>query len=137
MQAFAVAANQAVGDTITFTLTEPGPVDPDPPVVTAAVSRKAHGTAGSFDIDLLATNPVEARSGGPTQIVVTFNEDVQGADGLDNADVQLTSGTVTGDVDRSARITKDCAGGSSIMDGSRGTQHRHERCHARGNYRHP
>lgn len=113
VQAFAVAANQAVGDTITFTLTEGGPVDPDPPVVTAAVSRKAHGTAGSFDIDLLATNPVEDRSGGPTQIVVTFNEDVQGADGLDNADVQASSGTVTGVAIASNVLTINLSGASN------------------------
>ena len=50
---------------------------PGPPVPTAIVSRKVHGTAGTFDVDLLPPAPgIECRSGGsPTgnhTIVLTF-----------------------------------------------------------------
>ncbi len=93
VQAFAVAANQAVGSTITFEITEPNQ-DTDPPLLASAVSRKAHGGVGSFEVDVLAANATEGRSGGPTQVIVTFNEDVQGAGGLDTSDVQVTSGVV-------------------------------------------
>ena len=52
-----------------------------PPIPTGAVSRKTHGTAGDFDIDLpLAGNPgIECRSGGANgdhDIVVCFDRPV-------------------------------------------------------------
>ncbi len=37
---------------------------PNPVPLTAVVSRKTHGSAGVFEIDLLASNPVECRSPG-------------------------------------------------------------------------
>ena len=48
---------------------------------TKAVSRKVHGNAGSFDVDLPLAGPagIECRSGGPTndhQIVITFFNNV-------------------------------------------------------------
>jgi hypothetical protein len=47
-----------------------------PPIPTSVVSRKTHGTAGDFDIDLLiGTSRIECRSGGATgdhQVVITF-----------------------------------------------------------------
>jgi hypothetical protein len=48
-----------------------------PPTPTSAVSRKSHGTAGTFDVDLPLTGNVgiECRRGGPNkdyQVVVTF-----------------------------------------------------------------
>jgi len=51
---FAVAANQVTGDTIQFNLSA-GCTEP---VVTAAVSRKTHGSAGTFD-QLAGCDPVE------------------------------------------------------------------------------
>lgn len=68
-----------------------------PPTVTAAVSRKTHGNAGVFDIDVAAPGAVESRSDGPTQVlVITFNEQIEGANGLDPLDVNASSGSVTG-----------------------------------------
>ena len=76
VQAFAVAANQALGDAITFELTT-GTVDPclsdvDPPTIASAVSRKTHGSAGTFDISVLTSSAIECRKNGPTQLVVQF-----------------------------------------------------------------
>ena len=45
------------------------------PVITAAVSRKTHGQAGTFDIDVLAGER-ENRTNGLTQLVVTFDQEV-------------------------------------------------------------
>ncbi len=45
------------------------------PTPTSAVSRKTHGAAGDFDIDLLGANPIECRTGGAGndyKIVYTF-----------------------------------------------------------------
>ena len=66
--------------------------DPVAPAVVGAVSRKAHGSAGAFDIALpLTGNPgVECRSGGAGgdyQIVVNF------ADAISFASASITSGT--------------------------------------------
>ena len=60
-----------VGQTLTERYTA------SPPIPTSVVSRKTHGTAGDFDIDLpLAGNPgIECRSGGANadyQVVLTF-----------------------------------------------------------------
>ncbi len=65
--------------------------------ILAAGSRKQHGTAGAFDVDLLATSPVEPRNGGPTKIVVSFEQDIQPADGsLDIGDeVTVSSGSIS------------------------------------------
>jgi hypothetical protein len=47
-----------------------------PPLPTAIVSRKIHGTAGTFDVDLMPpANGIECRSGGANgdyQVVITF-----------------------------------------------------------------
>ncbi|NLX23985.1 MAG: hypothetical protein GXY55_20220 [Phycisphaerae bacterium] len=86
---------------VEFTIT----VQPaDAPTIVSAVSRKTHGTAGAFDVDLL-TPPsgrsvsVENRAGGPTLVVVGFDVPIQGVGGLDVADVALAStgmaGTIT------------------------------------------
>ncbi|MBP7937104.1 MAG: hypothetical protein KA354_20865 [Phycisphaerae bacterium] len=55
-----------------------------PPVMTAAVSRKTHGTMGTFDIDLLSPlgvfdAAVECRRNGPTLVLVTFDESIMGS----------------------------------------------------------
>ena len=61
-----------------------------------AFSRRTHGAAGTFEIDLVhpvsgQTRPVEPRQGGPTQIVVTFSRPVFAAGDLDLSDVVLTA----------------------------------------------
>jgi len=69
--------------------------------VTGAISRKTHGSAGTFDVDL--TDPlsgginvaVECRQGGPTQVIVTFNDNIQGVGDLDPTDIRLTSNGAT------------------------------------------
>ena len=63
------------------------------PTPTTAVSRKIHGAAGPFDIDLLAANPIECRSGGAGndyQIVMTF----PGAVTFSSATVSAGTGSV-------------------------------------------
>jgi len=67
-----------------------------PPTITAAVSRKSHATAGTFDLDLQSGTAVEARTGGPTQLLVTFDKPIQALGGASPDDVLLSSGTVTG-----------------------------------------
>jgi hypothetical protein len=67
---------------------------PSPPIPTSAVSRKIHGTAGTFDIDLpLAGNPgIECRSGGTNndyQMLMTF------ANAVSFNGAAVTSGTGT------------------------------------------
>lgn len=65
------------------------------PVVVSAVSRKTQG-AGDFDIDLIVAGAVESRLGGPTQVVVTFDQPVQAVGGVASpANVSVSSGTVT------------------------------------------
>lgn len=63
-----------------------------PPVITAAVSRKLHG-ATAYDVDMLAAGAVEPRRGGPTTVVVTFDQPIQLAPGVDPA-VTASNGTV-------------------------------------------
>lgn len=49
------------------------------PALRSALSRRTHGSAGEFDIDLMPdppTLPVEHRQGGPTRLVITFSEPV-------------------------------------------------------------
>lgn len=65
-----------------------------PPSVAAAVSRKAHGTAGTFDVDICAGS-VECRVAGPTLVQVTFDRPIVLVTGTP-ADVVVSSGTVTG-----------------------------------------
>ena len=88
---------------------------PSTPIVQSAVSRKTHGSAGSFDVDLpLSGTPgIECRSGGATNdytIVVTFLANVSvngnpqaavtsgigtiGSGGVSNGGMVMTSGNV-------------------------------------------
>ncbi len=63
----------------------------------SAVSRKTHGSAGVFDLDLplSGTPAIECRVGGPTEVVLTFSKAVQPADGhLDGSEISLSSGTL-------------------------------------------
>src|SRR5207244_13333598 len=44
------------------------------PILVGAVSRKVHGTAGTFDVDLLPPAPgIECRTGTDFQVVFTFD----------------------------------------------------------------
>jgi N-acetylneuraminic acid mutarotase len=88
---------------------------PSTPIVQSAVSRKTHGNAGSFDVDLSlsGTPAIECRSGGATDdytIVVTFLANVSvnaspqaavtsgigtiGSGGISNGGMVITSGNV-------------------------------------------
>jgi hypothetical protein len=66
----------------------------------SVASRKAHGSRGNFDIPLplgaaVSSAGVECRTGGPTQIVFTFNGRVKAIDGtLDANEVQVTGATL-------------------------------------------
>ena len=77
------------------------------PHVFTAVSRKTHGPAGDFDIDLLnpipgQSYPIECRLNGPTLVIVTFAEAISSVGTPDPSDVAVTAngtgtpGTVTG-----------------------------------------
>jgi T5SS/PEP-CTERM-associated repeat protein len=58
-------------------------VDTTNPAITGAVSRKTHGSAGTFDLALAlgSTVSVEPRKDGPTTIVFTFSKSIAAADG--------------------------------------------------------
>ncbi len=79
------------------------------PVVVGVVSRKVHGSSGTFEIDLLSTPPgIECRNGGASgiyQLVVTFANPVSVAgisvmsiDGLASGMVNVTGASVTVDL---------------------------------------
>ncbi len=89
--------------------------EPSTPTVQSAVSRKSHGDAGSFDVNLPLSGPsgIECRSGGATgdyRIVVTFAANVSmnanpqaavtsgvgtiGSGGVGNGGMVMTSGNV-------------------------------------------
>ena len=69
----------------------------EPVRLLAALSRKTHGVAGDFDIDLPldgATTGLESRTGGPTTVVLTFSEPAAATDGVaDCSEVTLSGGT--------------------------------------------
>lgn len=70
------------------------PVTNDPPIIVAAESRKTHGSAGTFAVDVASVSMTEPRVDGPTEVVVTFDQAIEQVSGT-VADVQVTSGTVT------------------------------------------
>ena len=61
-------------------------IDTASPTITAAVSRKVHGGAGTFDLALAfgpsSTATVEPRVGGPTTMVFTFSKNIAAAGGV-------------------------------------------------------
>ncbi len=61
-----------------------------------AVSRKTHGSAGTFDVAVHVPGAVEPRQAGPTKLIVIFNQEVQAPGGPTTDDIALSSGTVTG-----------------------------------------
>lgn len=66
-----------------------------PPVVTNAISRRTHSTAGSFDLDVSEPSGVEPRAGGPILIIVEFDKAIQAAEGLSVDSVLTSNGTVS------------------------------------------
>lgn len=67
---------------------------PSSPAIVAAVSRKAHGTAGTFDIDVASSSAIESRRDGATEIVVSFSKPIQRLTGT-LQDVAVSQGAVT------------------------------------------
>jgi len=80
------------------------------PFIVSAVSRKTHGLAGAFDMDISVPGAVESRLNGPTQIIVTFDRVIDGADGLDNGGVLISSGTIHAVVISDSTLTIDMSG---------------------------
>ena len=85
-----------------------------PVLPVSAVSRKVHGSAGPFDINLLATSPVntEPRSGGPNndyQVVVTFAGPIT----MGTASVASGTGTVSGTTVNGSTVTVNLTGVTS------------------------
>ncbi len=80
---------------------------PQSPQLTAAVSRKTHGGSGNFDLQLAlgpaGSGTVEPRTGGPTEIVFSFNEGVMADDGMISANEFTISNATFG----SASISGD------------------------------
>ena len=70
-------------------------VDTTPLLIEQAQSRKTHGTGGTYDLDVLMGTRVECRANGPTLLVVVFNQEIEGVDGLDLGDVSVTNATAT------------------------------------------
>jgi hypothetical protein len=91
---------------------------PPPPVINAlyAVSRKMHGNAGTFDIDLpLSGNPgIEPRAGGAAgdyQVVVTFASPIT----LNNASVATGAGGVSNIAVKGSEVTVNLTGVSGAQ----------------------
>ncbi len=97
------------------------------PVIVSAYSRKVHHSAGDCDLDLAGGTAVEARKGGPTRLVVTFDQPIEGVEGLSHDDVRLSAGRVaslsiagsqltieTRDVPDASRLTVDFPGIAAV-----------------------
>jgi len=67
-----------------------------PPAIVSAVSRKQHGTAGVFDLDVLDPSAVEPRQNGLRTLVVTFDKEIECVGVPDASDVILSNGLVYG-----------------------------------------
>jgi len=82
-----------------------------PPVVTSATSVKNHGPAGDLGIAImLSGGSVECRTGGPTRLVVTFDQDVYGSGGMPVDDVTLSAGIVEAVTIAGNVVTVDLSG---------------------------
>ena len=71
-----------------------------------------HGPAGPLDIPLPLTGTpgLEPRSGGITQLVLTFDQPVQPADALPDTEVAVSPGNVTSITWSGAQVTANVAG---------------------------
>jgi hypothetical protein len=84
-------------------------VPPASPMATGAVSRKIHGGAGTFDVDLPLTGPagIEPRAGGGTNdytLVVTFSSNIN-VTGSPQAQITLGAATIgTGGVGNGGNV---------------------------------
>lgn len=91
VQAFAVPANSVLPEEITFVIQASATA----PVLTACQSVKTHDV-DELALDLaLDSTVVEPRQNGPTKLVATFDQDIQGTGGLGIEDVTVSDGTVT------------------------------------------
>ena len=64
-------------------------------MVTNAISRRTHSTAGSFDLDVSEPSGVEPRADGPILLIVEFDKAIQAAEGLSVDSVLTSNGTVS------------------------------------------
>lgn len=71
----------------------PALAPPPPPSIAGAVARRVHGSAGSFDIDLLRPNTIECRSDAPTLVIVTFDTPVMSTAAVPIESVGLSCST--------------------------------------------
>ena len=115
--------NQTVQIATGATTTNNGTYQLTPPLLLAAVSRKAQGGAGTFDLNLnLNGTPsatVEPRLGGPTQLLFTFNKAMAAADGtLDATEFTVTNATFVSASVVSSNLTLNLA---NVVDQSKVT----------------
>ncbi len=93
-QLWAVGKKQADFSSANLTLVQRAALPPAAPAATSIVSRKAHGTAGVFDIELPATGPIAVENRLPVNgehvLVYNFSTDVTAVDGA-----QIKAGTAT------------------------------------------
>ena len=82
------------------------------PILVSAVSRKTHGSAGTFDISLpLSGAPgIEDRQGGPTQVVLTFAAPIH--EGSEFS-VMLSSGSASSSSVSGSTLTIDLSGATN------------------------
>jgi hypothetical protein len=100
-------------ETSEFSAFFPGP---PPPMPTAVVSRKTHGSAGTFDIDLPLTGNVgiECRSGGAAnnyQMIISFANSVT----VENASVASGTGSVSSFSVSGSQVTVDLTGVTNVQ----------------------
>jgi CSLREA domain-containing protein len=100
-------------ETSEFSAFFPGP---PPPMPTGAVSRKTHGSAGTFDIDLPVTGNVgiECRSGGATndyRMIITFANSVT----VENASVTSGTGSVSSFSVSGSQVTVNLTGVTNVQ----------------------
>ncbi len=81
---YKVSAVNASGESADSAAVQAVPVNP--PILTGAVSRKAHGSAGSFDLPISISSagsvPVECRAGAALTLVATFDKDIVTCDAV-------------------------------------------------------
>ncbi len=102
-----------------------------PPVLTSAVSRKTHGAAGTFDIDLLSASGIECRNGTPSgkdfTVIATFANPVTlngalvtSSDSMATADPpSVSSATVTVNLHNVATAQRINVILTNVNDGTR------------------
>jgi hypothetical protein len=100
-------------ETSEFSAFYPGP---PPPMPTGAASRKVHGSAGTFDIDLPLTGNVgiECRSGGATndyEMIITFANSVT----VESASVTSGTGSVSSFSVSGSQVTVNLTGVTNVQ----------------------